>query len=67
MMNAFKEQGLVESEGEEREANYDNGLDMLHSMKDKKKNGIKINNRMFGDLDIDLRDEEAFMPPPENL
>jgi hypothetical protein len=36
-------------------------------MKDKKKNGIKINNRMFGDLDIDLRDEEVFMPPPENL
>jgi len=26
-------------------------------MKDKKKNGIKINNRMFGDLNIDIKDE----------
>jgi len=30
---------------------------MLYSMKDKKKNGIKINNRMFGDLNIDIKDE----------
>jgi hypothetical protein len=31
---------------------YDNGLNTLYSMKDKKKNGIKINNRMFGDIDV---------------
>ena len=32
---------------------------MLYSMKDKKKNSIKINNRFFGDLEIDLRDQDV--------
>lgn len=40
---------------------------MLNSMKDKKKKGIKINNRLFDDLNIDFKDEQAHMPPPENL
>jgi len=26
-------------------------------MKDKNNNGIKINNRMFGDINIDIKDE----------
>jgi|LakMenEpi03Aug12_release.lakeMendotaPanAssembly.Ray.scaffolds.fasta_scaffold4934688_1 hypothetical protein len=46
---------------------YDNGLDTLYAMKGKKKGGIKINNRMFCDLEIDERDEEAHVNPPENL
>lgn len=70
-MNTFKEHGVIDSEDEAEESNknaYDTGLDMLYSMKDKKKNNIKINNRFFGDLEIDLRDQDAeLMPPPENL
>lgn len=53
-MNAFKEHGVVESEGEDeagKERQYDSGLDMLNSLKSKKSsNGIRINNRLFGDL-----------------
>ena len=57
-MNAFKEHGVVESEGEDeagKQRQYDSGLDMLNSLKSKKSsNGIRINNRLFGDLQINL-------------
>ena len=63
----MKEQGgVVESQGEEKIANYDNGLDMLYAMKDKRK-GLKISNRLFCDLEIDVRDEEVKKPPTESL
>jgi hypothetical protein len=40
---------------------------MLSSMKDKKKS-IKVINKMFGDLDIDLDNQDAILaPPPENF
>lgn len=36
-MNIFKEQGVVESEGEDEEGgkNYDRGIEMIHSIKKK--------------------------------
>lgn len=46
---------------------YDNGLQTLYAMKDKKKGAIRINNKFFCDLDIDPKDEEAPMPTPETL
>jgi hypothetical protein len=51
-MNIFKEQGVVESEGEDEEGgkNYDRGIEMIHSIKKKSKDAIRINNRLFGDL-----------------
>jgi hypothetical protein len=67
MSNLREHGGVVESEGEEQPANYDNGLDMLYAMKDKRKGGIKINNKLFCDLEIDIRDEAPQMPPPESL
>lgn len=67
-MNSFKEKvGVVESDGEEKEGTYDNGLDMLYAMKDKRKGGIKINNKFFCDIEIDPKDDEAPMPTPETL
>lgn len=40
---------------------------MLYAMKDKRKGGLKISNRLFHDLEIDVRDEEVKMPPTETL
>lgn len=74
IMNNLKEHGgVVESDGEDGEgregagAAYDNGLDMLYAMKDKRKGAIRINNKFFCDLEIDAKDEKAQMPTPENL
>lgn len=57
-MNAFKEHGVLESEGEDeagKDRQYDSGLDMLNSLKSKKNSsGIRINNRLFGDLEMNL-------------
>jgi hypothetical protein len=69
IMNNLKEHGgVVESEGEEKEgAAYDNGLDVLYAMKDKRKGGIRINNKFFCDIEIDAKEEEAQMPTPETM
>lgn len=72
IMNELKQHiGVVESDGEEQREGaavaYDNGLDTLYAMKDKKKGGIRINNKFFCDLDIDPKSEEAAMPTPETL
>ena len=69
IMQEFKNrEGIVESEGEE-EANrdYDRGIDMLNTIKSKSKNSIRINNRLFGDLEMNLQNEGEQMPIPENL
>lgn len=67
-MNAFKEHGVVESEGEdEGNRDYDRGIDMLNAMKKKSKDSIRINNRFFGDLEISLQNEEAHVAVPEDF
>ena len=68
IMQDFKNrEGVVESEGEEDDRDYDRGIDMLNSIKSKSKNSIRINNRLFGDLEMNLQNEEQQMEMPENL
>ena len=67
-MNNLKERGgVVESEGEEEERDYDRGLDMLNSIKGKSKNSIRVNNRLFGDLQMNLQKQEELLVMPEDL
>lgn len=50
----------MESDEEEKREGagvaYDNGLDALLAMKDKRKGGIKINNKFFCNMDINAKD-----------
>ncbi len=55
MSNLKEHGGVVEDEGPQVQGNYDNGLDMLYAMKDKRKGAIKINNKLFSNIDIDIR------------
>jgi hypothetical protein len=68
MMNEFKNHGVVESEGEENgDRDYDRGLGMLNTLKSKSKNSIRVNNRLFGDLEMELQKEEEQVKAPENF
>ena len=49
IMNAFKQHGVVESEGEDDHRQYDRGFDVLNQIKKKSKDSIRVNNRLFGD------------------
>ncbi|CAM6002272.1 unnamed protein product [Sphagnum balticum] len=66
MIRRLGEHGVVDSEGEEPRGNYDSGIDTLSSLKQRKK-GIRIANRLFGDLEVDLAGEHAHLPQPEDL
>ena len=58
IMNGLKENGVVSEDEENGSRDYDRGLDTLNAMKSRSKNSIRINNRLFGDLEVELEKEK---------